>query len=66
MADQDTVWEYNVIQLPYNVKARTEALNKLARDRWELVTVTHEGTVSFGYLRRRVQQPQPESQQSTG
>ena len=66
MADQDTVWEYNVIQLPYNVKARTEALNKLARDRWELVTVTHEGTVSLAFLRRRPQQPQPESQQSTG
>jgi len=66
MAEEDTVWEHNVVQLPYNVKARIEALDKLARERWELVIVTHEGTVSFAFLRRRAQQPQPESQQSTG
>jgi len=52
MANDQHGWEYNVVQLPYNVRARAEALNKLAQERWELVTVVYEGTLAFAYLRR--------------
>ena len=59
MPNDQLHWEYNVVQLPYNVRARAEALNKLAQERWQLVTVTYEGTVAFAYLRRpAAEQPQ--------
>ena len=62
MADEPTTWEYNVLQLPYNTRARTEALDKVGREGWMLVSVTHEGQVAFASLRRPArQQPQPEA-----
>lgn len=55
MADEKPEWEYLVIELPYNVRARAELLNKQAREGWELVAVAYEAAVAMAYMRRPAQ-----------
>jgi len=55
MAEEKTVWEYQVMDLPYNARARMELLNKNAQEGWELFTVVFEGEVRVAYMRRPAQ-----------